>query len=220
MAAKLSISATPTLTCSRPARRSVRVLAARSDQALAAAAKLCGVAAAALVLSGSSFAPPALARDQVAEFATSGFLFKDTVRIVELEDEQVQGIAIYLTDYNRSITERLAKDPFSDPSQASLTCVATGPVTIKDEAAISGSEGKEFFKERKGLNFFQNKNLRIRRVWDANNRVVIYTAYSTRFTGAAEEKELSTSRYRTSVCAVPVGRAPPLVPVATEAVAP
>lgn len=37
---------------------------------------------------------------------------------------------------------------------------------------------------------------------------------------AAEEKELSTSRYRTSVCAVPVGRAPPLVPVATEAVAP
>jgi catabolite regulation protein CreA len=76
---------------------------------------------------------------------------------VELEDEQVQGIAIYLTDYNRSITERLAKDPFSDPSQASLTCVATGSVTIKDEAAISGSEGKEFFKERKGLNFFQNK---------------------------------------------------------------
>jgi hypothetical protein len=110
------------------------------------------------------------------------------------------------------------------------------------------------------------QNLRIRRVWDANNRVVIYTAYSTRFTGgrsvcvslvlariarcmpayyaawstilmygcsttdllrllpcpvaAAEEKELSTSRYRTSVCAVPVGRAPPLVPVATEAVAP
>lgn len=40
-------------------------------------------------------------------------------------------------------------------------------------------------------------------------------AYSTRFTGAADEKELSTSRYRTSVCAVPVS-APSLVPVSGE----
>ena len=31
------------------------------------------------------------------------------------------------------------QDPFGDPSQASLTCVASGPVTIKDEAAISGT---------------------------------------------------------------------------------
>lgn len=85
---------------------------------------------------------------------------RDTVRIIELDDEQVDGVAIYLTDYNRSITERLAKDLFSDPSQASLTCVAKGPVTIKDVAAVTGSEGKEIFKERKALNLFQNKVLR------------------------------------------------------------
>ena len=50
-------------------------------------------------------------------------------------------------------------------------------------------------------------------------QVIIYVAYSTRFTGAAEEKELSTSRYRTSVCAVPVS-APSLVPVSEVAAAP
>ena len=47
-------------------------------------------------------------------------------------------------------------------------------------------------------------------------------AYSTRFTGAADEKDVSTSRYRTSVCAVPVApaaTAPALVPVAAEAAA-
>lgn len=49
------------------------------------------------------------------------------------------------------------QDPFSDPSQASLTCVARGPVTVKNEAAISGSEGKQIFAERKALNVFQNK---------------------------------------------------------------
>lgn len=51
------------------------------------------------------------------------------------------------------------------------------------------------------------------------HQVIIYVAYSTRFTGAAEEKELSTSRYRTSVCAVPVS-APSLVPVSEVAAAP
>lgn len=69
----------------------------------------------------------------------------------------MDGVAIYLTDYNRSITERLAKDLFSDPSQASLTCVAKGPVTIKDMAAVAGSEGREIFKERKAFNLLQNK---------------------------------------------------------------
>ena len=49
-------------------------------------------------------------------------------------------------------------------------------------------------------------------------QVLIYVAYSTRFTGAAEEKELSTSRYRTSVCAVPVA-APALVTVAGDVAA-
>lgn len=38
------------------------------------------------------------------------------------------------------------QDPFGDPSQASLTCLANKPVTIPDEAAIMGTEGKEIFR--------------------------------------------------------------------------
>ena len=38
------------------------------------------------------------------------------------------------------------QDPFGDPSQASLTCLANKPVTIPDEAAIAGAEGKEIFR--------------------------------------------------------------------------
>lgn len=107
--------------------------------------------------------------------------------------------------------------PCSDPSQASLTCVAVRPVTVADEASIAGAEGREIFTERKGLNLLQNKNLRVRRIFDQKNRVLIYTAYSTRFTGASDEKDVSTSRYRTSVCAVPLApAAPALVPVSAE----
>lgn len=51
-------------------------------------------------------------------------------------------------------------------------------------------------------------------------QALLYVAFSTRFTGAADEKDVSTSRYRTSVCAVPIAtQAPALVPVATEAAA-
>ncbi|KAL4443027.1 hypothetical protein ABPG77_008518 [Micractinium sp. CCAP 211/92] len=182
----------------------------------AGVARLCGVAASAAVLLAGGAAD---AREKVAEFPTSGLLFKDTVKIIELNDDKVDGAVIYLTDYQRSITERLAKDPFSDPSQASLTCLANKPVTVRDEAAIAGAEGKEIFSERKGLNLFQNKNLRVRRIFDEKNRVLIYVAYSTRFTGAAEEKDISTSRYRTSVCAIPLA-APAIVEVAGVAEAP
>ena len=66
-------------------------------------------------------------------------------------------MTIYLTDYERSITEKLAKDFFGDPSQASLTCVASGPVTILDEKEVAAEGGREIFSERKGLNLFQNK---------------------------------------------------------------
>lgn len=178
------------------------------------AARLCGACAAVAVLAVSG---SALARETVGEFTTSGLIFRDSVKIVELEDDKVDGVVIYLTDYQRSITERLAKDPFSDPSQASLSCIANKPVTVKDEAAIRGSEGKEIFSERKGLNLFQNKNLRVRRIFDEKNRAIIYVAYSTRFTGAADEKEVSTSRYRTSVCAVPLA-APVLMDVSAPGV--
>lgn len=70
-------------------------------------------------------------------------------------------------------------------AEASLTCVVSGPVTIKDEKRITSPEGKELFSEQKGLNLFKNKTLRVRRVFDADRRTVVYVAYSTRLSTAA-----------------------------------
>lgn len=44
---------------------------------------------------------------------------------------QVDGVQIYISDFRRPLAERLAKDFFSDPSQAAVACVRTGPVTMK-----------------------------------------------------------------------------------------
>ncbi len=41
--------------------------------------------------------------------------------------------------------------------QASVTCAATGPLSVPDVSRIRGAEGHEVFSERKGLNLFKNK---------------------------------------------------------------
>lgn len=52
----------------------------------------------------------------------------------------------------------LPQDFFAEPSQASLTCAITGPVTFKNMEKVAGSEGQEIFAERKNLfNILQNK---------------------------------------------------------------
>ena len=69
--------------------------------------------------------------------------------------------------------------------QASVTCATTGPVTIANKDRITGSGGYEVFSEAKGLNLFQNKTLRVRRIYDAKRDTLLYLAYSTRLSSAA-----------------------------------
>lgn len=161
-----------------------------------------GVASLVLCVSGAS------ANDNLlAEFKTSGVIFKDTIQVLRLQDPEVQGVAIYYTDYTRSITEKLtsSEDAFSDPSQSSISCsIESNAAIVKDPSAIRGSEGKEIFAEMKGLNILQNKKTRIRRVYDEKNQNVLYVAYNTRNTRSKDEGGVSSSRYRTSMCSVHV----------------
>lgn len=141
--------------------------------------------------------------DKLAEWSASGLVFKDSVEVVAVPDPEVTGVTLYISDFKRSLTDKLAKDFFSEPSQASVTCVAA-PSTSFDPARIEGREGREVFSETKGLSLIKNKTLRIRRVYDAASNTAIYVAYSTRVTSAADDG-VSSGRYRTSICAVPLG---------------
>ncbi|KXZ47789.1 hypothetical protein GPECTOR_33g671 [Gonium pectorale] len=157
-------------------------------------------------------------RERISEFEASGFLFKDVVEVTAIEDPEINGVTIYFSDFKRNIVDKLQKDFFSEPSQASLTCLVTGPVTIKDPKKISAFEGSEVFSEQKGLNIFKNKTLRVRRIYDAERRAVVYVAYSTRLSTASDEGGVSSGRYRTSLCAVALP--PPLQAPAVSAAVP
>ncbi|KAG1670688.1 hypothetical protein FOA52_010964 [Chlamydomonas sp. UWO 241] len=130
--------------------------------------------------------------ERVGEFAGSGFLFKDNIEVIALDDPGVSGVTIYLSDFKRSIVDKLKKDFFTEPSQTSLSCAITGPVTFNASKISGGGEGQEVFTESKGLNFFQNKTLRVRRLYDSKRNTLLYVAYSTRLT--SDEGSVSTGR--------------------------
>jgi len=75
----------------------------------------------------------------VGEISGSGLIFKDTLRVESFDDPKVQGVTLYLTNFERPLTERLQKDFFSDPSASSLTCVRAGPVKVADNIATGNS---------------------------------------------------------------------------------
>lgn len=57
--------------------------------------------------------------------------------------------------------DRLKGDFFSDPSQSSITCAATGVVTVTNPAALGGQQGREVFSEKKNLSLFNDKVCRV-----------------------------------------------------------
>ncbi|GFH13884.1 uncharacterized protein HaLaN_09847 [Haematococcus lacustris] len=145
----------------------------------------------------------AIGTQKIAEWAASGLIFKDTVEVTAIDDPEgglqprhiahsVDGLTIYISDFKRSIVDKLAKDFFTEPSQASLSCGISGPVAFRKGSPddLGGIEGKE------------NKTLRVRRVYDPKRNSVVYVAYSTRLNSASDEGSVSSGRYRTSVCVV------------------
>eukprot|EP00192_Tetraselmis_astigmatica_P018576 CAMPEP_0117664290 /NCGR_PEP_ID=MMETSP0804-20121206/9131_1 /TAXON_ID=1074897 /ORGANISM="Tetraselmis astigmatica, Strain CCMP880" /LENGTH=254 /DNA_ID=CAMNT_0005471493 /DNA_START=98 /DNA_END=862 /DNA_ORIENTATION=- len=154
--------------------------------------------------------------DRVAEFTASGLIFKDSVEVLAVDDNEVQGVTVYISDFRRSLTDKLAKDFFSEPSQASIFCAQTAPqISIRDIENIKGTEGREMFSQQKNLNLFQNKTLRVRRIYDEARQTLVYVAYSTRLTNASDKDSISAGRYKSSMCVVPLSRS--LTPVSAPA---
>lgn len=52
----------------------------------------------------------------------ASLLYRKTTQVVSVEDPKVKGVTIWIADYNRSLAAKLAKDFFTEPSQASITC--------------------------------------------------------------------------------------------------
>jgi len=103
-------------------------------------------------------------------------------------DPKVQGVTCHLSRFSRSVIDRLSKGNwFVDPSNSSIACQQTGPLTIGD--IDTSTSGEEVFSERLSLIF---KSLAVRRIYDKANTTLIYVVYSRQVKDASAKMSIST----------------------------
>ncbi len=108
--------------------------------------------------------------------------------IEAVNDPKVTGVTCHIAYFDRSIIDRLSQGNwFEDPSNASIACRQTGPITIGD---IDRSEdGEEVFRERRSIIL---KTLRIKRIFDEENQTLIYLAHARELTEGSAKMSIST----------------------------
>src|SRR4051794_1303823 len=105
-----------------------------------------------------------------------------------IADPKGDGVTCHMAHFDRSIIDRLSKGNwFEDPSNASIGCQQTGPVTIRD--IEKGKGGEEVFSQRISLVF---KSLGVRRILDERNNTLVYVVYSRQVTEGSAKMDIST----------------------------
>ena len=113
---------------------------------------------------------PAFAIDSkvVGQLKGSGMVFKDTLTIERFEDPKVKGVVLYISNFDRPVTEKFSKGNFfNDPSQASVACARTGQKVAIASNINKTPQGEEVFEESRSLLF---KTLRVQRVYDEDKK--------------------------------------------------
>jgi len=142
--------------------------------------------------------PPAHAEGSkvVGALKGSGLVFKDTLQIERFEDPKIKGVVLYISNFERPITEKLGGNFFNDPAYASVACAkTTKDIAIADNIQ-KGPQGEEVFEESRSLLF---KTLRVQRIFDAESNTVVYVSYNTRLD---KSDDTNKSRFKSSLCAV------------------
>ena len=112
----------------------------------------------------------------------------NSIVVEAIADPKVQGVTCHISRFSRSLIDRLSKgDWFVDPSNSSIACRQTGPVTISD--INTSASGEEVFSERLSLIF---KSLAVRRIYDKQNTTLIYVIYSRQVKDASAKMSIST----------------------------
>ena len=99
--------------------------------------------------------PPANAIESqiIGQISGSGLVFKDTLEVERFEDPKIKGITLYITNFQRPITERLTSNFLQDPSYASVACVKSSPTVAVADNINMTPQGEEVFQESKSILF-------------------------------------------------------------------
>ncbi|WP_394392522.1 CreA family protein [Shewanella woodyi] len=120
--------------------------------------------------------------DDVAKVSLGMFTTKD-VLIDAKHDPKIPGVTCHISRVEANLS-------MADPSDMSISCRQTGPITKAEIASIDKSKNGEIvFKQSLSILF---KSLKVRRIYDAENQTLLYLSYSTKETKGSDKHALST----------------------------
>ena len=130
-------------------------------------------------------ASPALA-EEVGKVGVD-WLGNDIV-IEAITDPGVQGVTCHVSYFDRGIVDRLQKGNwFEDPSDSSISCRQTGPITIGDIDMSEG--GEEVFKQ--GISLIWKKQV-VNRIYDKKNETLVYLSHSRQVQNGSAKMSITT----------------------------
>lgn len=120
--------------------------------------------------------------DEVGDVSLGVFTTND-IKLNAMVDPVVTGVTCHVASVEADLS-------FSDPSDSSIACRQTGEITAAMIAQIDKSDsGEVVFKKSKSIFF---KNMKIRRIFDADSQTLMYLSYSTKETSGSFKHSLST----------------------------
>ena len=108
--------------------------------------------------------------------------------IEAIEDPKVAGVTCHVAYFDRSLFDRISNGNwFEDPSNASIACRQTGPISLG--AIAKGPQGETVFSESRSLIF---KSLKVTRIFDEAHQTLIYLTHATEVTQGSAKMSIST----------------------------
>jgi len=112
-----------------------------------------------------------------------GLLTTKDIKVEKLRDPKIPGVTCHISHVKADLD-------FADPSDMSIACRQTGPITAEMLKDIDRDKsGETVFSTSKSILF---KSLKIRRIWDEENRTLIYLSYSTKEYQGSYKHSMST----------------------------
>ncbi|QUN07222.1 CreA family protein [Shewanella yunxiaonensis] len=120
--------------------------------------------------------------DDVGKVSLGWFTTKDVV-IDAITDPKIAGVTCHVSRIEANLN-------LADPSDMSIACRQTGPITKADIATIDKSKsGEVVFSESLSVLF---KSLKVRRIYDSEHQTLLYLSYSTKETNGSHKHALSS----------------------------
>jgi CreA protein len=130
----------------------------------------------------SSLIISACSQNEVGDVSLGVFTTKD-IKLNTMVDPIVTGVTCHVASIEANLD-------LADPSDSSISCRQTGEITAEMIMQIDKSKsGDVVFKKSKSIFF---KNMKVRRIFDAETQTLMYVSYSTKETSGSYKHSLST----------------------------